>query len=499
MWYKVNKLKSKSFTISQISRELILDRKTVRKYLALTESEFLSSSLIERQVERKLTLYKEEILTLLNFCNDFSSSQIHDRLRESHPDFISVHRNTVNNYVQYLRKEYDIPKKIDDCRVYCQVPDEEYGSYAQVDFGERWIYSSDKKRHTKIYFMVMLLCRSRYKYVYIQTTPFTTKTAVYAHELAFSHFGGIPQNIIYDQDKVFIHKENLGDYILTQGFASLKSKCHFNTVFCRKNDPESKGKVENVVKYVKNNFLRGRTFTDIATLNQECISWMERTANGLKHNKTKLIPAEEFKIEQTYLQPYSGTPVLETEVMLTYKVLKDNTINYRGNFYSVPLGTYKNTNSKVYVTINNTELIILNIETGKTITTHTISSTKGKLISHAVHRKRDRTSIIGLEQKILSEFDNNENVKLYLDFMNNDKPRYYLDNLRYLVKHIEGLDKAKIIKTMILHINNNIYNAEHLVSLIRDKPSENKVQGKQIQYEHLQPETRNLDSYNNLF
>lgn len=360
MWYKVNEFKLKGYTISQISRELSLDRKTVRKYSSYSEDEFLRSSLIERTVERKLSVYRQDILDLLKECRDFSSSQIHDRLRESHSDFISVHRNTVNNYVQLLRKEYNISKEPYHYRDYIKLPDSDYGEYAQVDFGEKWVYTPDKKRHRKIYFMVMVLCRSRYKYIYHQTTPFTTKTAIYAHMLAFAHFGGIPNTIIYDQDKVFITKENLGDYILTKGFSSFVSKYHFKTLFCRKNDPESKGKVENVVKYVKYNFLRGRAFVDIDTLNEECERWMNRTANGLAHSTTKLIPLQELELERPHLLPYTDTPVLESEVMLCYKVLKDNTINYRSNFYSVPLGTYQGRETEVYISIDNNELIILN-------------------------------------------------------------------------------------------------------------------------------------------
>ena len=107
------------------------------------------------------------------------------------------------------------------------------------------------------------MSRSRHKYIYYQRTPFTSAAAIYAHELAFEFFGGIPKKILYDQDKVFISSENFGDYILTDKFKRFCTSVHFEAVFCRKSDPESKGKVENVVKYVKNNFLKGQNFTNI--------------------------------------------------------------------------------------------------------------------------------------------------------------------------------------------------------------------------------------------
>ena len=496
MWYKVNELKEKSYTISQISRELSLDRKTVRRYLSLSSDEFISSSLFERKVEPKLSIYQNDILSLLEECSDFSSSQIHDRLREKYSNFLPVHRNTVNRYVQRLRLENNIPKRPEQFRQYSHLPDCEYGEYAQVDFGERWIYTKDHKRHKKIYFMVMLLSRSRYKYIYAQTTPFTTKTSNYAHELAFKHFGGVPRNIIYDQDKVLIYRENLGDYILVNEFSSFHRKFHFKPIFCRKSDPESKGKVENVVKYVKYNFLKGRRFTDIDTLNAELLSWMDRTANGLAHGTTKLIPKKELDIETSYLLPYNGTPVLENEVMLTYKVLKDNTINYRSNFYSVPLGTYQGADTKVYITISGSELIIYNQETGKTITQHELSIAKGKLISHPEHRKRDRSSIIELEKNIISEFNNNENVKLYLDGINQTKPRYYLDNLRHLNRNLDSLNKDNAISMMIYHMNNNIYNTDYLLTSLNIDNRDLKDNKSDDKYSDLKPETRSINSYN---
>jgi len=45
---------------------------------------------------------------------------------------------------------------------------------------------------------------------------------------------------------------------LTEGFRSFCDSQPFKPVFCRKSDPELKGKVENVIKYVNYNFLRGR-------------------------------------------------------------------------------------------------------------------------------------------------------------------------------------------------------------------------------------------------
>ena len=120
--------------------------------------------------------------------------------------------------------------------------------------------------------------------------PFDTELAIYAHECAFEYFGGKPEKILYDQDRVLISRENLGDLMLTRKFQTFVREQHFQPVFCHKADPESKGKVENVVKYVKENFLVARVFRDIDSLNREALEWLERTGNGKVHGTTRLVP-----------------------------------------------------------------------------------------------------------------------------------------------------------------------------------------------------------------
>ena len=60
--------------------------------------------------------------------------------------------------------------------------------------------TTDEGNRKKIYFFSMVLSRARYKYYYYQDRTFTTIEAIFAHELAFVFFEGIPEVIVYDQD-----------------------------------------------------------------------------------------------------------------------------------------------------------------------------------------------------------------------------------------------------------------------------------------------------------
>ena len=171
--------------------------------------------------------------------------------------------------------------------------------------------------------MVMLLCCSRYKFVWFSDRPFTSESASHAHEKSFEYFRGVPRFIIYDQDAVFLYDENIGDYRMTTVFESYVKSRPFEVIFCRPADPESKGKVENAVKYVKQNFLLNRQFSTIDNLNAEADAWLRRTGNAMLHGTTRKVPYEEWCNECKDLLPY--IPMLARPADNEYTVIKDNT------------------------------------------------------------------------------------------------------------------------------------------------------------------------------
>src|SRR5690606_9650973 len=221
--------------------------------------------------------------------------------------------------------------------------------------------------------------RSRYRYVWFTDKPFTTRLAIMAHEKSFAYFGGIADEIVYDQDKVFIVSENAGDIILTDVFRSYTREQSFNLHFCRKSDPQSKGKVENLVKYVKQNFLYNRTFYDIDTLNVEALGWLTRTANALPHGVTQKEPFVEHIIEKSFLKPYKDY-VLPAQLINTYTVRKDHTISYKGNFYSLPLGTFKGKGTLVAIQVQANTLIITDAAGKQEICRHSIPVGRGRKV-----------------------------------------------------------------------------------------------------------------------
>lgn len=463
MWYKVKKLyEQDGLNKSQIAREIGIDRATVRRYLSMDEDTFHKWLSKPKHLPPKLAKYYNYVLEELRIRPYLSSAQIEDRLKEHFDDLPAVHSKTVYNFVCMIRKREGIKKpKSETPRDYEKLPEVKYGQQAQVDFGE-YAMKDPEGRKNKVYFFVMILSRSRYKFVHFQNAPFTSATAIHAHKLAFDYFQGMPKEIIYDQDTVFMRDENLGDFLLTEKFSRFLSSQPFYPVFCRKADPESKGKVENVVGYVKKNFLRGRNYTGIDTLNQMVLEWLSRTGNRKVHGTTHKIPTEQWKIEQQYLIPLTKQVLPERgDELKTYKLRKDNTVCYRGNFYTVPTGTYINSGSKVLLKAKNGSLTIYNMKK-EIIASHTLSCLKGKLIRKNDHLRDKTTNIKEKEKQALNILGQDNSSKRYLQALKRDKPRYYHDHLRAIINKLKDINKKYIHQAIGISMERGIYNSNQL-------------------------------------
>ncbi len=175
MRYKVKELHGLGLNKSQIKLELGIDRGTIRKYLIMSEEQFLEWISTPRHLPKKLNSYYNYIKDLLNSVPYLSSAQVEDRLKESFSDLPDVSSKTVYPFVQRIRKEQNIPKYKERLpRQYEKLPETEYGEKAQVDFGSYRMLSIGSGR-IKIYFLAMVLSRSWQKFVYCQRMPFTTE------------------------------------------------------------------------------------------------------------------------------------------------------------------------------------------------------------------------------------------------------------------------------------------------------------------------------------
>ncbi len=417
MYFETQRLKKLGLKISQIARALSLSRNTVYRYLEINPEDLEQ----ERERRKKLDVYTDKVISWLKKYPDLSAAQVEDWLEEKTGKKIEACESTVRNFVKEIRKKHNIPKVMYQ-RDYEASEDLPMGQQAQVDFGEFKLLDPNGNS-IKLWFIAFVLAHSRYKYVEWFDRPFTTQDVIRTHENAFSYFGGKPKEMVYDQDHLILVHENYGDLIFTQEFAVYVKKRNFQVYMCRKADPESKGKIENVVGFVKKNFARNRIFYDLDKLNEECIAWLERRGNGKVHQTTKKIPTHVFLVERKHLLPITEKITLTLTSSITTSVRKDNTIIYKGNRYTVPIGTYQGPQTLVSLHFPSPETLqIMIMETGELVAPHVLSLEKGKLIRNNNHL-RDRSQTINrLMEEVVVLFKNTD-ATLFLAGIREAKPR----------------------------------------------------------------------------
>lgn len=509
LYLEIQQMSEKNFSVSQIAKQLKVSRTTVYKYLEMSfeEATEWANSLSTRS--KKLDQYKEWIIAWLKEYPHLSAAQIKDWLLERFPD-LQVADSTTRLYVNEVREEYQIPKtKV--VRQYEAVEEQPMGKQMQVDWGETK-QKTENKKEVKLYFISFVLSHSRYKYIEWQDCPFTTRDTIRCHESAFQYYGGMPEEIVYDQDHLITVSENSGDIILTGEFQAYKEQRGFHMYLCRKADPESKGKIENVVKYVKYNFADSRVFTNIDNWNERCLAWLKRTGNHNVHQTIKKRPDEVFLLEKQHLQPVSH--LLSGESIHNYSITrvvnKDNTIIYKSNRYSVPIGTYKpKGHNTVFIDIKEETddkimLIVLADNGNEVLAKHELSFGKGQLIKNKNHQRDRSKGIEAFKETVIRQFQNTELASSYISDLLEIYPRYRRDQLITLQKatidYSTVIDEAliKCMNEKLLSANdfrdvarflslNLQYSSEEIVEKNRNKKNTN-----------IEVETRAISTYTDI-
>lgn len=386
---KVQEYKDIGLSRAKVAEKLQLPLSAVRKVWDMTEDEFCN---VPSRVRLGYEKYREFILTILKVTPQIKKTNILFRLQGEFADF-EYTRITFYRYMKRLREEtgYDSYKNKDRYRAMREKP--QPGYEAQVDFGQCKmidIYGS----YRRIYFFVMVLSYSNLRFCYFSAEPFTTATAVLAHRYAFKFFGGRPQTILYDQDRVFVVNENFGNILLIKEFEDFVKEIGYTVVLCKPRDPQTKGRVEEAVQYIKMNFVSGRVYCGQDSLNSACLEWLDKYANA-NVNPASGKSARELYIEEA--KHLVKIPYILNPRQMFFSVEKLNKIRYDGNYYELPNGMF-DVGDKVEVTESNGTITLL--------------------------EENERREPVA-ENYLLTMFAHNKSILKFMENMKEKQPRYY--------------------------------------------------------------------------
>lgn len=502
VYESIQELRTRGYSKRRTSKELSLDKRTVGKYWEMSETGYAQYLLDSAERAKILDPYREFIVKLLEEHSEMNSAVVETNLRMTYDSFAPSSRS-VRLYVANLRDELGLPRPA-QIRQYCEVEELPPGFQAQVDMGQKEL-SDPYGRKIRIYIFCMVMSCSRYKFCCFLDRPFKAEDFVKAHDLAFRFFGGRPEVCVYDQDRVMTVSENAGDLILTEIFQNYSRYAGFKVHLCRGYDPESKGKIEAVVKYVKNNFLAGRTYFGLDQLNSDALKWLERIGNAKIHDTTKMVPARVFIEERNHL---AAVPELsEPPQPNIAAVRKTNVVHYKQNRYEVPKGSYRpGRQALIEPDADTGTLRISDTETGVLLAEHNILfGAKGKKVSLPKNLERYKeTKFEDLRLSILEAFPGNPLISGFLERIRVNYHRYTRDQYSIIVKAMKTYSREELAIALNYCIEHDLYSAPYfrdaLVYFRAAQPPAKVVNRAPLpeKYDNVRAQERGFDAYDSL-
>ncbi len=285
-------------TKAAVAKQLGVSRRTVHYWI---ETEQLDRDVSNESVHygprasvpTKLDAYKGIIVSRLAEYPELTAMRLFEEIKAS--GYAGCYTQ-VKEYVRKVR-----PRAPEEPVVRFETPPAHQGQVDFADFRLPW---------GKRYAFLVVLGYSRVLWMQF----FTRQTMPHVFEgleAAFSFFGGVPHELLFDQMKAVITKdERAAGGRVTENAEFLRFAHHwdFRVRACRPYRAKTKGKVERPVSYVRSSFFYGRTFTSDEDLNHQARHWLDHVANVRTHGTLKERPVDRFEQERDLLRPLASRP-----------------------------------------------------------------------------------------------------------------------------------------------------------------------------------------------
>ncbi|QDP42132.1 IS21 family transposase [Radiobacillus deserti] len=318
-FFMIRELHQKGWSITAISEETGFDPKTIRKYI---NSDELPKQKKSYKKGSKLDPFKDYLKKRIKEGTTNCTVLLEEIEAMGYEGKMTILRDFVRPYRSRPKKQATIR--------YETTP----GKQAQMDWGHVGKFEVDQELK-EIYAFTMVLSYSRMKYVEF-TDSMDLETLMKCHMNAFAYFNGVPEQILYDNMKTAVVKHSPVEIRFNRKFEEFLAYYGIAPKACKPYRPQTKGKVENVVGYVKKNFLQRKHKRTLRALNEGMREWLDQIANRKIHQTTMESPITRFQHEQKYLNASNSKPLFPINHWEIRTVSKDCFISYQGKRYSVP-------------------------------------------------------------------------------------------------------------------------------------------------------------------
>jgi len=208
------------------------------------------------------------------------------------------------------------------------------GEQAQVDwahFGQ--VMVGRARRVLSCFVMTLSYSRALYLEFFFDQT---TENFLRGHVHAFDDWNGQPRVILYDNLKSAV-LERRGPHILfNPRLLELSSHYHFAPQACQVRAGNQKGRVERAIRYVRDSFWAGRTFTTLPECNRQARLWRDEVAHQRRwpgqdgRTVEQVFADEQPRLLSPPLHPFSADRI---ETVRSHKTIY---IRFDLNDYSIP-------------------------------------------------------------------------------------------------------------------------------------------------------------------
>lgn len=315
--FEIHRLNDEGYKKRKIARLLGIGRNTVGRYLKDPDRVFRKQS---NRIS-KLDPFKDSIKEYLEKDSEVSAMVIWDKIKEKGyvggktilVNYLRQIRGTIKAKKAFIRYESDPGQQI------------------QVDWGH---FGSIDYEGTKRKLYALLVIESYSRMLYVEYTHSQRQEALHGALLnAFKYFGGTPKSILVDNMVTAVIDRQSTLIRFNDAFLDFLRPYHIVPKACNIRSPESKGKIEASVKYLRRNFMPLREFSDLTDVQIQVLDWLDKTANVRMHQTTGESPKEKFK--NVVLRPLPDLINEPTECNIL-KVHKDFAIKFDGNQYTTP-------------------------------------------------------------------------------------------------------------------------------------------------------------------
>lgn len=313
--FEIHRLNNMQFSCRQIAKQLGLARETVKKYI---EQPDITCQKRSGRVS-KLDTYRDLIQQMVK---DYPQIKAPVVLQHIQAKGFAGEITIIRDYLRELRPD----KKQAFIRFESQ-PGEQF----QIDWGHFGSLAYGKSSR-KLYALVVIESHSRVLFV-VFTHSQNQATLHQCLLAAFLYFGGTPGELVVD-NMVTAVIERVGSMIrFNEAFLDFLRHFGITPKACNVRAPYEKGKVENSIRYIRQNFWPLRKFADLDDVNHQVLAWLDTTANQKVHQTTREKPVDRFVKDALNPLPDPLPDFRQTETLTVYK---DFGIRFDANVYTVP-------------------------------------------------------------------------------------------------------------------------------------------------------------------